>query len=101
MPIDVMPKPVVGKQEKVCVGHEQDYPGAYRWPIYQVRCPECGQMTKEYGDVSVLSEDGHEHLLCTPCGEEVIRMSNPMTDDEAAEFQKLLTEARARARQDA
>jgi len=57
-------------QERVCVGRDEDYYGCCGWPVYAVRCPECGQMTTDYGEVSTVI-DGDEHYLCTPCGEKV------------------------------
>jgi predicted RNA-binding Zn-ribbon protein involved in translation (DUF1610 family) len=49
-------------------GHEQDYPGSYRWPMVEVLCPECGKWTREYGEVSTLV-GSEEHYLCPKCGE--------------------------------
>jgi Zn ribbon nucleic-acid-binding protein len=89
----VIPKRPVGTQERARCGHEQDYPGAYQWPLYAVRCPECKEMVKEYGEVSVLSEDGHEHFLCVPCGEYAIRMSNEITDPDEVSAAKVLLAA--------
>ena len=54
-------------QARNIVSYEQEYPGAYRWPIYEVLCPECGHYVTNYGDVST-EIDGEEHYLCVPCG---------------------------------
>jgi hypothetical protein len=58
----------LGPQPRRVYGHEQEYPGSYRWPLQEVLCPECGQWVRQYGDVSE-SFNGYEHYLCIPCGE--------------------------------
>ena len=55
-------------QQKRKIGVEQDYPGAYAWPVFEVLCPECGQWSREYGDVDQQQDDGEWHQLCAPCG---------------------------------
>ena len=55
-------------QPKRLIGHEQDYPGSYKWPIYEVLCPSCKKWVQEYGDVDELI-NGEWHMLCVPCGE--------------------------------
>lgn len=54
---------------KRVIGHEQDYPGSCRWPIYAVLCPECQQWAKDYGSVTT-EIDGKEYALCEKCGDE-------------------------------
>jgi hypothetical protein len=68
--MSVQAKPT-GRQPWRAYAFIEEYPGAYRWPLTEVLCPECGQWAKQYGDVSVLSDDGHEHYLCVPCGQKV------------------------------
>lgn len=62
---------IKGKQERKTIGYEQEYPGAYRWPIYAYKCPECGKFSKDGGDITLTSEDGHDHYVCDRCAEEI------------------------------
>lgn len=57
-------------QERIKIGEVCEYPGSYACPDYMVKCPECGQMVEEYGEVSTII-DGDEHYLCIPCGKKV------------------------------
>jgi hypothetical protein len=58
-----------GPQQTSTYGHEQDYPGSYRWPLVEVLCPWCERWVREYGEYST-TIDGHEHYLCDECGED-------------------------------
>ena len=52
---------------KRVVSHEQEYPGAYRWPICEILCPDCGLwVSKGYGEVDVLV-DGVWRPICSEC----------------------------------
>lgn len=54
------------------IGHEQEYPGSYAWPIYEYFCPDCQTWTKDiHGDITSVHEDGTESYLCDKCAEEV------------------------------
>lgn len=55
--------------EKRIVGYEQEYPGAYRWPIYEMLCPVCNQWSKDFGDYQQ-KIDGVWVEVCQKCGEE-------------------------------
>ncbi len=52
------------------VGIERDYPGGYGWPIYQYRCPECGQWA-DGSAVTTVHEDGTESMRCQLCAAKV------------------------------
>jgi hypothetical protein len=60
------------KQVRVCIGYEREYPGSRAWPNYKVKCPGCGKMTENYGEVSTTDADGDEHWMCDKCAAEVI-----------------------------
>jgi DNA-directed RNA polymerase subunit RPC12/RpoP len=71
-------------QHKRKVGVDQDYPGSYGWPVYEYRCPDCGQWFGgrtgvDGSDVSETVEGEHQYL-CAPCGDRVIA--------ETPEFQR-------------
>jgi hypothetical protein len=61
--------------ERRIIGYDQDYPGSYRWPVYEIFCPECGQWVKDYGEVDQLI-NGQWFALCTHCGEKAMK-ENP------------------------
>lgn len=54
------------------IGYDQDYPGSYAWPIYEILCPICQLWSKKYGDVDKLIGDKW-YYLCIQCGEEEIK----------------------------
>ena len=55
---------------KRVIGYDQDYPGSYRWPIYEILCPECKKWSKDYGNVTVEIDD-EDIPLCEKCGDEI------------------------------
>jgi hypothetical protein len=55
-------------QQKRVIGYDQDYPGSYRWPIHEIKCPVCKLWKKEYGEVDQ-EIDGEWQQLCIECGE--------------------------------
>lgn len=57
----------MAQETKRVVGYDQDYPGGYRWPIYEILCPECGKWCREYGEVDILI-NGEWVPLCLECG---------------------------------
>lgn len=58
--------------ELVKVGYEQDYPGSYKWPIYQLICPLCKQQTNNYGTTEQ-EIDGRWQYICDECAEKEIK----------------------------
>lgn len=56
---------------KRIIGHEQEYPGSYAWPIYEYHCPDCGKWTQKICDIDGQDKDGEYTPLCEACGNEV------------------------------
>lgn len=53
------------------IGYDQDYPGSYRWPNYEILCPVCKKWKKDYGEVDEQQDDGSWRPVCIPCGNRV------------------------------
>ena len=57
-------------ENKRIIGHEQEYPGSCRWPIYEYKCPECNDWTAEiHGQIDGQDKAGEYTPCCKPCGE--------------------------------
>jgi hypothetical protein len=41
------------------------------WPDRELRCPECGKWTRNFGDVSQTNRDGTESYICDECAKDV------------------------------
>jgi hypothetical protein len=52
--------------DRRCVGSYAEYPGAYAWPEYEYRCPDCGCWS-DGSDVTQSNADGTESVLCEAC----------------------------------
>lgn len=52
------------------VGRYAEYPGAYAWPEYEYRCPECN-CWHNGSDVTQINADGTESTLCPKCAEKL------------------------------
>jgi hypothetical protein len=65
-------------QEKVQVSALQEYPGSYVWRDYAIRCPECKELSTDYGDVETLIGEEWFHL-CKSCGEKAMADEDEVT----------------------
>lgn len=54
---------------KRIAGYERpEYPGAYQWPIYEYKCPECGVWTKDIdGNLAIKDENDEWSPVCVEC----------------------------------
>jgi predicted SprT family Zn-dependent metalloprotease len=58
------------EKNRRCVGHFAEYPGAYAWPTYEYRCPECHQWHNG-SDTTHIHDDGSESMLCETCAAKI------------------------------
>lgn len=56
----------IRKADRRCVGRYAEYPGAYAWPEYEYRCPDCDKWHGG-GDTVEVHSDGTESVLCPSC----------------------------------
>jgi hypothetical protein len=58
------------ESDRRCIGRHAEYPGAYAWPDYEYRCPDCQKWTGG-SDVTLVHDDGTESVLCSTCAGEI------------------------------
>lgn len=42
-----------------------------RWNDYEIKCVECGKWSREYGEVSIVDDNGDERDICNKCAAEL------------------------------